>query len=352
MRSIRVKTGRSYFIHVGRGILDDCGALAARTKTPCRTLLLCDDTVAPVYAARVEASCRAAGYDVTRFVFPAGEASKTFDMLGTILNSMAEAGLTRSDLLIALGGGVCGDLGGFAAAIYERGIDFVQVPTTLLAAVDASVGGKTAVDLPAGKNLAGAFWQPSLVLCDCALFNTLPQAVFSDGMAEVVKYGVILDAALFRLLGVRDIRDEIEDVVLRCCALKSGVVEEDERDNGRRQLLNFGHTIGHAVEISSGFRVSHGSAVAIGMAAMSRAAERNGAAEAGITEKIEALCEAWGLPVHTDIPVSSLQRAARMDKKRRGETVSVVVPETLGAAVLKELSLNELDRWILEGVKA
>ncbi|HPE16874.1 MAG TPA: 3-dehydroquinate synthase, partial [Oscillospiraceae bacterium] len=290
MRSIRVKTGHSYDIHVGRGILSDCGALAARVKAPCRVFLLSDETVGSLYAGAVEASFRAAGYDVTGFFFPAGEESKNFSLLGTVLNHMAAAGLTRSDLLVALGGGVPGDLGGFAAAVYQRGIDFIQIPTTLLAAVDASVGGKTAVDLSAGKNLAGAFWQPSLVLCDCAVFGTLPQAVFSDGMAEVIKYGVILDKALFRLLGVRDIRDGIEDVVLRCCALKSAVVEEDERDNGRRQLLNFGHTVGHAIEKASGFRVSHGSAVAIGMVAMSRAAERNGAAEPGVARKIAALC--------------------------------------------------------------
>lgn len=349
MPTIHVHTKPEYDIHIGRGLLDRCGELTRAVKAPCRVLVLCDTNVEPLYADRVERSFAAAGYEVKRHVFPAGEQSKNLAVLGELLNRLGEEGFTRTDLLAALGGGVCGDMGGFAAAVFQRGIDFVQIPTTLLAAVDSSVGGKTAVDLPCGKNMAGCFWQPRAVICDPDLFDTLSPEVFACGMAETIKTGAILDKALFEQLERCDIRSEIEAVVARCCELKRSVVEEDERDLGLRQLLNFGHTIGHGIERTSHFTLPHGYAVAIGMVLMARAAERLGAAEEGITERLISILQRYGLPTSTDLPVKTLCEASHMDKKRSGKDITIVVPERLGAAVRRRMTMEELDRWIVKG---
>ncbi len=351
MQTIQVNASRSYDIHIGRGLLASAGALTAAVKKPCRVMLVADSTVAPLYADTVAASYAAAGYTVSRFVFPAGEGSKNPATLLALLNTLGSAGLTRSDLVVALGGGVTGDLAGFAAAVYQRGIDFVQLPTTLLAAVDSSVGGKTAVDLPCGKNMVGAFWQPCLVLCDVDTFATLPAATFADGMAEVIKYGVILDAPFFEQLERCDAAEQIEPVVARCCALKKQVVEADERDTGLRALLNYGHTVGHAVEAVSHFAVSHGSGVAIGMVAMARAAAAHGCAPAGLAGRIAALCQKYGLPVSTGLDPAALAAAAHGDKKRGSGGITVVTPNALGAAQCKHLTLDELDAWIVTGVR-
>ncbi len=351
MQTIQVSASKTYNIHIGRGLLGRAGELTAAVKAPCRVMLAADSTVAVLYADTVAASYAAAGYEVHRFVFPAGEASKNMDTLTALLNAMGTAGITRTDLVAALGGGVTGDLAGFAAAVYQRGIDFVQLPTTLLAAVDSSVGGKTAVDLASGKNMAGAFWQPCLVLCDVDAFASLPAAIFADGMAEVIKYGVILDAALFQKLETCDVHTEIESIVARCCTLKKQVVEQDERDTGLRTLLNYGHTVGHAIEAVSRFAVSHGSGVAIGMVVMARAAAACGCAPAHLAGRIAALCARHGLPTKTDLDAAALAAAAHGDKKRGGAGITVVTPDALGAAQCKKLTLQELDAWIALGCK-
>ena len=350
MQRLQVNASKQYEICIERGVLPRAGALTASVKKPCRVMLAADSNVAPLYADTVAASYTAAGYTVHRFTFAAGEASKNPTTLLALLEAMGAAGLTRADLLVALGGGVTGDLAGFAAAVYQRGIDFVQLPTTLLAAVDSSVGGKTAVDLACGKNMAGCFWQPCLVLCDPAAFDTLPDATFADGMAEVIKYGVILDAAFFAWLEGCDPRAEAERMVARCCALKAEIVAADERDTGCRALLNYGHTIGHAIESCSQFAVSHGNGVAIGMVAMARAAAAHGCAPAGLDRRIAALCTRMGLPTQTDIPADALARAAHGDKKRGTGGITVVVPAALGAAETRRLTLPELDAWIAVGV--
>ncbi len=350
MPTIRVRASKEYDIHIGHGLLDDVGALTAAVKKPCAIMLVADSNVAPLYADRVAASYENAGFAVHRFTFAAGEASKNMDTLVRLLEALGEAQLTRSDLLAALGGGVTGDLTGFAAAVYQRGVDFVQIPTTLLAAVDSSVGGKTAVDLACGKNMAGCFWQPCLVVCDPDVFATLTPAIFADGMAEVIKYGVILDEPFFRWLEGCDPRAGIETIVARCCELKRQVVEEDERDTGRRALLNFGHTIGHAIEKCSHFEVSHGSGVAIGMVAMARAAAANGCAPADLAGRIAALCVKNDLPTEVAMPAAALCAAARGDKKRGAGGITVVTPDALGAAATKKLTLEELDAWIAAGI--
>lgn len=352
MPTIRVHTDPAYDIHIGRGLLGRCGALTAAVKAPCRVLILCDTNVAPLYAAAAEASFAAAGFTVFRYVYPAGEEQKNLETLGQILQYLGEQGFTRTDLLAALGGGVCGDMGGFAAAVFQRGIDFVQIPTTLLAAVDSSVGGKTAVDLPCGKNMAGCFYQPRAVICDPDLFDTLPPEVFACGMAETIKTGAILDADLFGKLETCDIRREIESVVGRCCEIKRAVVEEDERDLGLRQLLNFGHTIGHGIERVSDFTVPHGYAVAMGMVMMARAGERMGAVERGTAERLIAILQRYHLPTAAQAPVEEICAASHMDKKRAGTSITIVVPEKIGAAVRRKMDLPELDRWIREGAGA
>lgn len=350
MQTVRVKASREYDICIGSGLLDAAGALTAAVKGPCAVMLVSDSTVAPLYADRAAASYAAAGFAVHRFTFPAGEQSKNMAVLTQLLEALGSAGFTRGDLLAALGGGVTGDLTGFAAAVYQRGVDYVQLPTTLLAAVDSSVGGKTAVDLACGKNMAGCFWQPRLVICDTDAFATLPPAVFADGMAEVIKYGVILDKELFERLETAEPHAQTAAVVARCCELKKQVVERDERDTGCRALLNFGHTIGHAVEKVSGYGISHGSAVAIGMVAMTRAAETYGCAPAGLAQRVAALCARHGLPVAVALPVPALCDAARGDKKRDAAGITAVVPAALGAAVTRRLTAEELNAWIAAGM--
>jgi len=314
-------------------------------------MLVCGDIVAGLHADRVTGSLEQAGYRVTRFVYPHGEQSKTPETYFALLNALAEAGLTRSDTIVALGGGVTGDLAGFAAATYQRGICYVQMPTTLLAAVDSSVGGKTAIDLPAGKNLAGAFYQPALVLCDLDALATLPEDVFIDGCAEVIKYGVIWDESLFEQLQ-DGIRAQLAEVIARCVTIKAEVVNKDEFDNGIRGILNFGHTVGHAVEKCSDFAVSHGCAVAIGMVIVSKAAALAGICENSVFERVLALVRSYGLPVKTDYETDALLRAMLSDKKRAGAKISLIIPEKIGTVRIEKMGLEEMDQFLRPALEA
>ena len=273
--TVTVDASRTYNVLIGTGLIDCLGQLAGETVAPGTAVLVTDDTVNALYGDRAVHSLQSAGFRVHRIVFPHGEESKTLESYMRLLNFCAEVGITRSDCLFALGGGVIGDLTGFAAATFLRGIRFLQIPTTLLAAVDSSVGGKTGVDLPSGKNLVGAFWQPSLVICDYQLLDTLPAPIFADGCAEVIKYAVINDKDLFSLLK-KPIKPQLGPIIRRCVENKRDIVRADERDTGCRQLLNLGHTFGHAVEACSNFAISHGSAVAIGINIVSSAAASRG----------------------------------------------------------------------------
>ena len=264
MRKVIVKASVEYAILIGRGILGQLGEEVKKRIQPCKAAIITDTTVEKLYAEQAEKSLQQAGFTTCRFADPAGENSKHIGTLSDILEFLAEEEVTRQDIIIALGGGVCGDMAGFAAAVYQRGIRFVQVPTTFLAAVDSSVGGKTAIDLKAGKNMAGAFYQPHLVLCDVDMLDTLPEEVFADGIAETLKYGVIGDVDLFEKTAKGDFRNDLEEIIETCVKMKRDIVMEDEFDNGVRQLLNLGHTLGHAIEKRSGFAISHGHAVAIG----------------------------------------------------------------------------------------
>jgi 3-dehydroquinate synthase len=286
MKTVPVGASKPYEVRIGRGLLADSGALIKEIIQPCTAVLVSDDRVDAICGKIAARSLEAQGFRVLRWTFPQGERSKNMETLARLLEFMAEHEVTRSDLLVALGGGVTGDLAGFAAAVYLRGIRYVQIPTTFLAAVDSSVGGKTAVDLAAGKNLAGAFYQPERVLCDLGVFQTLDKEVFQEGLAEAIKYGVIADRVLFDRIASGDFRDTLEGVVASCVSIKARIVGEDEFDNGSRQLLNFGHTLGHAVEKCSQLEIRHGQAVAIGMVLAARAAEKLGLTEEPCSEEI------------------------------------------------------------------
>ena len=350
MTTVTVRASRPYEVTIGRGLLDTVGRQAAGQWKGRSAAVVSDSTVAPLYLNRVKDSLERAGFRVHSFVFPAGEDQKNGGTYLKLLEFLAARRLTRADGLIALGGGVVGDLAGFAAATFLRGIGFLQLPTTLLAAVDSSVGGKTAIDLTNGKNLAGAFYQPQAVLCDLDTLDTLPAEVFADGCAEVIKYGMIGDPALLARLETVDFRADPEELVARCVAQKRDLVEQDEFDTGARQLLNLGHTLGHGVEACSGYTVSHGRAVAIGMTLVTRAAVAFGRCPAEVLPRLRRLLERYGLPDATAYSAQALYEKTLSDKKRPGDTISLVVPIAWGASQLVRIPVSELPAWIERGL--
>ena len=349
MKTVHIDASRSYDVRIGRGLLDDCGRQIAERVRCASAAVVADDTVYAVYGERVCASLEAAGVRTVCYVFPHGEKSKNLLEYAKILNFLAGNRVTRADALIALGGGVTGDLGGFAAATYLRGIPFVQLPTTLLAAVDSSVGGKTAVDLPAGKNLAGAFYQPELVLCDLDTLDSLPREIFLDGCAEVIKYAVLGSRELFALLADIPSGKGLEEVTARCVEMKRDFVQSDELDRGARQMLNLGHTFGHAVEASSRFTLSHGKSVAIGMAMILRAACSRGLCSAETRDAVIALLQRYGLPTECPYPADMLLGALSADKKIFGTRLNMVVPTDIGACRLLPVGVDELSGWLRDG---
>ncbi len=340
-------SAKTYDIWIENGALVRAGeaakeALGGKTR---RTLIVSDDHVYPLYGEILTKSLQDAGFDVAdAFVFPHGEASKTMTTLENLLNHIADCRLTRTDGIVALGGGVTGDLTGFAAAVYLRGIKYIQIPTSVIAATDSSVGGKTAVDLASGKNQAGAFHEPCLVLCDPSVIDTLPPVYFSDGMAEVIKYGFIGDRPLLTLLTENHAKDCMKDVIAMCVQDKIDVVTRDLYDNGIRQCLNLGHTIGHAVEALSEYGIPHGHAVAIGMAAITRAAVKRGLCTAETLDVLLNLLEKYGLPAEMPegYTAQRLFDVTLHDKKMRGGTITLVVPVELGKSELIEYPAEEL----------
>ena len=342
MQKVIVNASTNYPVKIGGGLLALAGQLVAEIIPPRTCAVITDTTVEPLYAAQVCRSLQDAGFKVCLYSFPAGEQNKNLNTYGSILEFFAENKLTRSDFAVTLGGGVVGDMGGFAAATYQRGIDFVQIPTTFLAAVDSSVGGKTAIDLAAGKNLAGAFHQPRLVICDTDTFKSLPAATFADGMAETVKHGFIADKSFYDFLMTEDVHAHIDDVVRRNVEIKAAVVNEDEFEHGKRKLLNFGHTLGHAIEKCSGYTISHGYAVATGMVLASRAAEKLGYSPAGTLDAVISACRRFDLPTECPYTASQLYAAATGDKKRSGGSIDVVVLEEIGKAKTVRLDMEGL----------
>ena len=346
--------GREYDIQIGRGLLDSVGeevkAVCPRAK---KLFVVTDSNVSPLYLGRTADSLKQAGFRVTCHIIPAGETSKCAENLVVLWEKMMGAGLTRTDAVAALGGGVVGDLAGFAAATVLRGVDFVQIPTTLLAQVDSSVGGKVAIDLSHGKNLAGAFWQPKLVLMDTDVLATLDLPQFMDGMAEVVKYGCIADRAFFDFLTQRPSREtlmgEIEHILYTCCDIKRKVVLEDERDTGARMILNFGHTLGHAYELAGHYvEWTHGEAVAAGMCAAAKLGVSLGITPADVPGRIADTLAALGQVTAISCTPEDYAAAIGLDKKGAGAEISLIVLEELGRAVPCKISKDRL----LEEIRA
>ena len=331
-------------ILIGRGLLAQAAARMLDVFSPSRVHIVTDSTVGPLYLDKL-----ASQFDlpVSSTVIPAGEAYKRLTTVETIYHDLLKAGMTRKDLVIALGGGVTGDIAGFAAATFLRGVPLCQIPTTLLAQVDSSVGGKTGVDLPEGKNLVGAFYQPRLVLIDPDVLDTLPRETFTDGMAEVVKYGYIADAAILDMVAQPNYRDKIEDIIYACVKIKRDVVAQDERDTGLRMILNFGHTVGHAAEKLGGYTaLTHGQAVAIGMAAAMRLSRAMGAPE-DLTPRLVALLQSLGLPTELPYDREAIFGALLSDKKKFGGTVNFILVRTPGKADIVPISAEALHPMIL-----
>lgn len=351
MRRVQVVTDRSYEAVIARGILEELAVSLAPYRG--RALfLLTDETVNGLYGEKLYKELLRAGFQAARMVVAPGEGSKSLETLSLVLEEMAAQKLHRDAVLIALGGGVVGDLGGFSASVYLRGIDFIQIPTTLLAAVDSSVGGKTGVNLKAGKNLAGAFHQPVSVLMDPQVLSSLSPAIWADGVAETLKCGILFDRELFRRTarGISAASEDLEEIIAEAIRYKAKVVQEDERDHGRRQLLNLGHTFGHAIELVSGYSVSHGHAVAAGTAMMARACVKRGLCSGETAEEIETGLKNNGLPIRTDLPLAELYEAAQQDKKAGGSEISLVVIEAIGQCRLHKIKLTELMSWLEDSV--
>ena len=350
METISVHASRDYEVRIGSGLLTRTGELSAPLIKGRHAMIVSDSNVWPLYGSMVQASLEDAGFQVDHFVFPAGEQSKNTDTLVQLLTSLAQMGMTRSDAVFALGGGVTGDMAGLAASLYLRGIPCVQLPTSLLSVVDSSVGGKTAVDLPEGKNLVGTFTQPHMVLCDTNVLATLSPQVEAEGWAEIIKYGMIRSQELINFLLENTPGTDIEWVIAHCVSIKRDVVAQDEQDNAVRQVLNFGHTIGHAIERCSGYSLYHGEGVAMGMAIMTRACARQKKCPPACWTVLETLLDKYHLPKTTDKSVDELLEAAHADKKRRGSAITLIQPEVLGRCGLYPTNYDELRRVLELGM--
>ena len=335
---------------IKRGLLSQAGKLLSERLKSRRALLVCDDITASLYAGKVTESLKNAGFDVASFVFPHGEVNKTWSTAGSILEAAAGAKLIRSDFFISLGGGVCGDITGFAAAVYLRGVKFVQIPTTLLAAVDASVGGKTGGDLGAGKNLAGAFHQPECVLFDPDVIGTLSKEQLDEGKAEIIKHAVLAGGRLYGVASCGAILDDIEKVVAMNVEIKRKYVEADPCDTGCRQLLNFGHTIGHAIEKCSNYTISHGRAVAMGMVAETKAFIKLYNEKSEILEIIKSLLEKNSIKFDIPYTARELAQAAIHDKKMADGNLNIIAPLEIGNCQLKSIPISRLEEYIAAGV--
>lgn len=349
MNTVHVNASGSYDIVIGQGLLPSIGERVKVFDKVTKITVVSDDNVYPLYGDIVKNSLEAAGFEVSIFVFPHGEHSKCLKTYGELLEFMDEKHLSRSDMIAALGGGVTGDLAGFAAATYQRGIKFVQIPTSLLAMVDSSVGGKTAVDLSHSKNQVGAFWQPSLVLIDTDVLQTLPDAEYRCGCSEIIKYGVLGNRTLFDECLKTPIKDQAEHIITTCVSMKRDTVEQDEFDRGERMKLNLGHTLGHVAEALSDFKTLHGQAVAMGMAAITRIAVKQGVCSEETLNELLNILNVYELP--TDMPYTADQMVDIMltDKKVAGGTLRVIIPEEIGVCRIDSVPAADLKNWLISG---
>lgn len=351
MNKIRINTQTSgYDVMIGNGIIERAGKFISdmlddRNK---RVLIVSDDHVAPLWLGRLTASLKAVGVEYENYIIPSGENSKSVEYYIKIIQTLEHYNFCRSNAVVALGGGVVGDLSGFAAATFQRGMGFIQIPTTILAAVDSSVGGKTAVNLESGKNLLGTFYQPWRVICDPECFTTLPSEVVRDGCAEILKYGILANAKLFE--DIADSRGCVEalneDVIAKCVSIKKHYVENDEFDRGMRQYLNLGHTIGHAIEICSHYEMTHGMAVAAGTVIATRIALKLGVCDNDCPIDVIEGIRSVGFDVNISYNAEELMNAIRHDKKRSGENISMILPKRVGECIIHTLPLNDLEQLL------
>ncbi len=355
-RTVPVVTpSKSYEVIIGRGVLDHAGDVIKALLGDVRTCIVADRIVADLYAERLACALQRSGLVTSLVSFPAGEQHKTFTVLAHMLEDIAAARLSRGDCIVALGGGVTGDMAGLAAALYLRGCHVVQIPTSLLAMVDSSVGGKTAVNLAAGKNLAGAFMQPEAVIADIDLLTSISPDLFRDSCGEMIKHGVLADEALFERLSCAPVSadpqhlDELVDIVARNVEIKRDVVAADEREHGLRQSLNLGHTIGHAIEAASNYHLGHGSSVAAGLCCMARACAHRGWCANEVPARIEACCTTYGLPTSTEVSPRELMRYLMHDKKRSSQGFNIVVPVRIGATEIKFVSYDTMYELVCAG---
>lgn len=347
MEKVTVNASISYDILIDKGIIDISGELIKSVKPNGKCAVITDDNVDKYYGERVMKSLKSSGIKAVKFVFPHGESSKNHSTLLNIYEFLAENSFTRSDYIAALGGGVVGDTAGYAAATYMRGIDFIQIPTTGISQSDSSVGGKTAVDIKAGKNLVGAFHQPRLVIADTETLSTLTPEFYADGMAEIVKHGMIKSAELFELLSTKDIKSNLVEIMKRNVSIKGRVVENDEREKGERMLLNFGHTLGHALEKYYNFTgLTHGFAIAIGMSTFTHIAERRGMCKAGIADKVDALLTKCGLPTTDPAPLGELFKISLGDKKHLANGMNIVICSDIGKSEVVKMSVDEYEKFL------
>ena len=345
MDTIHIKASTVYDVIIERNSLSRIVEYLQPIKPACSVMIVTDDNVGPLYASTIAEHLKTAGYTVHTYTFPHGESEKNGHRLMDLIETLGNAKLTRKDLIIALGGGVVGDLAGFAAATYLRGIDYVQVPTSLLSAVDSSVGGKTAVNLECGKNLWGAFKQPILVLCDPETLSTLPKEEWINGCGEIIKYGFLDHPELLDQLRERPLLQHPEDVdsiIAQCVRIKAHVVEVDEKESGLRATLNLGHTFGHGIEHGSAFTIPHGNAVALGLLIMAKGAVVHKELEPTIIPMIENLLLSHQLPTTTTIPKDVILEEASHDKKASGSSITIVVPTGYGTSALKQVTFQEL----------
>jgi len=357
MIKLTVNASRKYDVVMERGVLGKAGEYIGKSNGR-KVCIITDDNVDKLYGQpehTLWASLTSAGFDVYKYVFPGGEDHKNMSTVAGILEFLAEQSFTRSDLLLALGGGITGDITGFAAATYLRGIEFIQVPTSFLAVVDSSVGGKTGVNLSSGKNLAGAFWQPSLVLFDPDVLDTLSDELKLDGMAEAIKAGIIADPQILTMLDrsageLLDDNDLLTEIAAKAVKVKRTIVEEDERESGKRALLNLGHTAAHAIEKCSAYGISHGHAVAMGMVMISAAAAAEGLCEKAFHEEIVSIIKQAGFALTCPYSAKELTSAALHDKKRRGDSITLVIPEAAGSCRLKKIPVGELEAFFEKGL--
>ncbi|MCR5324387.1 MAG: 3-dehydroquinate synthase [Lachnospiraceae bacterium] len=346
MIEIEINNSGSYSVKIGNGLLDTIGDEIKLFGKVNKVCVVTDTNVNKLYGEQVLDNIRTAGFDVTSFVFPYGEQSKCLNVYGNLVEKLCDDRFTRSDLIVALGGGVVGDLAGFAAATFLRGIRYIQVPTTLLAAVDSSVGGKTAVDLTNGKNQVGCFYQPSLVICDPDTLLTLPDEQYRCGCAEVLKYAILQSHDFYDELLQTPASQQLEHVISTCVEMKKKYVQEDEFDTGSRMFLNLGHSIGHAIENLSGYKTLHGQAVAIGTAAIARSSARHGYCSGKTCDEILAILEKYGLPTENPYSPEEIVNVMLSDKKLINGKLNLIVPEEVGKCRVIKVETEKLIEWV------